>query len=408
MGARTPEASIDLVAEPVDTRSPDFFSALANDRSMASAAFRSLPGRWQEILWYSEVERLRPAEIGPLLGMKPNAVAALALRAREGLRQRWIQAHLRSSDLTAEHRWVIERAGRYTRGALSAASRRAVDDHLDACPECRAAYAELEPETSRIGVILLGLVLGSAASAYAEWTTSLPAAATGLRLRVRQGGRLPLVIASTGAAALVTVLGGSIVVAAVMSSSVGPAVRDEPKALASAPALVPGPTSAPSPGPGAPTSPPADAESAPAVPPAGVDESPSTPPGAVEERSTVPPTSGSATPRVRSGPTAPTPAQELARSPLASPPDTSSPSATPGPGSPPAPSPSPSPTPSPATTASPSPIPSPSASPTPAPSPAPAPDPTVPPSPVPECVPFDPLAGWTPGAGLPNLWCTSP
>lgn len=40
----------------------------ALDRSLTHQAFRSLPTRWQEVLWYSEIERMKPAEIAPSSG----------------------------------------------------------------------------------------------------------------------------------------------------------------------------------------------------------------------------------------------------------------------------------------------------------------------------------------------------
>ncbi|MCE9620922.1 MAG: sigma-70 family RNA polymerase sigma factor [Actinomycetia bacterium] len=54
--------------------------------AFATAAFAALPERWQRVLWQTEVEGRSAAEIAPLLGLAPNAVAALAYRAREGLR----------------------------------------------------------------------------------------------------------------------------------------------------------------------------------------------------------------------------------------------------------------------------------------------------------------------------------
>ncbi len=61
------------------------------DCACASAAFAALPDRWQRVLWYSEVEGRSSMEIAPLLGLAPNAVAALAYRAREGLRQAYLR-----------------------------------------------------------------------------------------------------------------------------------------------------------------------------------------------------------------------------------------------------------------------------------------------------------------------------
>lgn len=60
------------------------------DRGMVRDAFVGLPRRWQEVLWYTEVEGMTPAQVGVLLGMGAGSVSALAYRAREGLRQHWL------------------------------------------------------------------------------------------------------------------------------------------------------------------------------------------------------------------------------------------------------------------------------------------------------------------------------
>ena len=57
------------------------------DCAFATAALATLPERWRRVLWLTEVEGRSAVEIAPLLGLAPNAVAALAYRAREGLRQ---------------------------------------------------------------------------------------------------------------------------------------------------------------------------------------------------------------------------------------------------------------------------------------------------------------------------------
>ncbi|MCI0158767.1 sigma-70 family RNA polymerase sigma factor [Leifsonia shinshuensis] len=49
-------------------------------------AFRALPERWQTILWYLEVEGHTTQTAAGLLGLTPNSTAALAYRARAGLR----------------------------------------------------------------------------------------------------------------------------------------------------------------------------------------------------------------------------------------------------------------------------------------------------------------------------------
>lgn len=50
------------------------------------AALQTLPARWRQVLWYADVQQEPPRRIGPLLGIKPNAVSSLLLRARAGLR----------------------------------------------------------------------------------------------------------------------------------------------------------------------------------------------------------------------------------------------------------------------------------------------------------------------------------
>jgi RNA polymerase sigma factor (sigma-70 family) len=64
------------------------------ERTMAAEAFAKLPERWQAVLWHTEIEQQSPADVAPLLGLTANGVSALAYRAREGLRQAYLQVHL--------------------------------------------------------------------------------------------------------------------------------------------------------------------------------------------------------------------------------------------------------------------------------------------------------------------------
>ena len=68
------------------------------EHAYAARAFRQLPARWRDVLWLTEVEGARPAEIAPRLGLTPNAVAVLAHRAREGLRRLYLQQHVARRD----------------------------------------------------------------------------------------------------------------------------------------------------------------------------------------------------------------------------------------------------------------------------------------------------------------------
>ncbi|MFD0538728.1 RNA polymerase sigma factor [Actinomadura luteofluorescens] len=55
-------------------------------------AFRSLPERWQTVLWYTVIEDEPVGQVAELLGMEKGAVSQLAFRAREGLRQAFLVA----------------------------------------------------------------------------------------------------------------------------------------------------------------------------------------------------------------------------------------------------------------------------------------------------------------------------
>ncbi|NYI05132.1 sigma-70 family RNA polymerase sigma factor [Allostreptomyces psammosilenae] len=125
------------------------------DQSLVVRAFRSLPERWQAVLWHTAVEQEPPSRVAPLLGLTANATSVLAHRAREGLREAYLQAHVSRS--LAEHercRAYADRLGAATRGSLGARADRSLRRHLDDCPRCAAAYAELTDINSQLGALL--------------------------------------------------------------------------------------------------------------------------------------------------------------------------------------------------------------------------------------------------------------
>nr|WP_225954127.1 sigma-70 family RNA polymerase sigma factor [Kibdelosporangium phytohabitans] len=153
-----------------DTAVPFSDTAVAGlERSLAARAFARLPERWQAVLWHTEVEGQTPAEVAPILGLTPNGVSALAYRAREGLRQAYLQVHLAES--TSERcRATAERLGAWTRGGLSKRETAQVEAHLDECERCRALAAELADVNSGMRVFIAPLVLGAGAIGYLATT----------------------------------------------------------------------------------------------------------------------------------------------------------------------------------------------------------------------------------------------
>jgi len=147
-------------------------------------AFRSLPERWQTVLWYTVIEDEPVGQVAELLGMEKGAVSQLSFRAREGLRQAYLAASAggnpECAEYTAQLAASVRRPGRRRTRAL----RR----HLETCAECRRAAQEMADLNGRlrralpIGAVLLGAPsapfspLAPAASG-AGW--ALPAAVAG-------------------------------------------------------------------------------------------------------------------------------------------------------------------------------------------------------------------------------------
>jgi len=139
------ERRIDLreqMPETAGSPQADDMALLGLERNLVGEALQALPARWRTVLWLTEVEGLSPAEVSRRIGIKPNAVAALAYRARKGLREAYLQAHLKA-EASEECRATVSRLGNYVRGDLAEKERAAVQTHLDACAKCRCRRDEL-------------------------------------------------------------------------------------------------------------------------------------------------------------------------------------------------------------------------------------------------------------------------
>ncbi|WP_066951446.1 sigma-70 family RNA polymerase sigma factor [Streptomyces lushanensis] len=138
------------------------------EQSMAMRAFRSLPERWQAVLWHTTVEEESPSEVAPLFGLSANATAVLASRAREGLKQAYLQAHVNAA-LTSggDCARYADRLGAYARGGLRTRAERGLRKHLEECAKCRLAAGELAHVNSAIPALLPVAVIGWFAAGYA-------------------------------------------------------------------------------------------------------------------------------------------------------------------------------------------------------------------------------------------------
>ncbi|MFC8830531.1 sigma-70 family RNA polymerase sigma factor [Streptomyces sp. NPDC057137] len=137
------------------------------ERSLAMQAFRSLPERWQAVLWHTTVEEESPSAVAPLFGLTANATAVLASRAREGLKQAYLQAHVNTAVASAgDCAQYADRLGAYARGGLRIRAERGLRKHLDECAKCRLVAGELAHVNAGIPAVLPLAVIGWFAAGY--------------------------------------------------------------------------------------------------------------------------------------------------------------------------------------------------------------------------------------------------
>ncbi|WP_209515455.1 sigma-70 family RNA polymerase sigma factor [Streptomyces syringium] len=249
------------------------------EESMAVQAFRSLPARWQTVLWHTTVEEESPSQVAPLLGLTANATAVLAHRAREGLKQAYLQAHV-STQLTSggDCARYADRLGAYARGGLRLRAERGLRKHLEDCANCRTAALEVADVNERLRTLLPVAVIGWFAAGYtvkavaglavgaagagtaagAGVATAASGGAAGSGAGGGAGGAAASeglgVPAKIGIAAGAVAAAGAVVAYALTGSS--PAPPEKPRSKASAPALpAPQPTPTPSPSPSSPPPP---------------------------------------------------------------------------------------------------------------------------------------------------------
>lgn len=212
---------------------PEDPTTAALDRSLTVTAFRTLPPRWQAVLWYTEVEGMDPHEVAPLLGLSANGVAALSYRAREGLRRAWIQAHIADATGPAECRWVAMHFGSAARRALTPRDDERMSRHLATCAHCAILNEEVTEVSSHLSLVLIPLVLGGVAGgtflaslgagsvAVAASIPALPAAlATGAGTSVAASSALAPAAVVTLAMALT--IGGSVALVQPMPPETAP------------------------------------------------------------------------------------------------------------------------------------------------------------------------------------------
>lgn len=124
------------------------------ETDLAIQALRSLPDRWRTVLSLLEIEELPVSAVAQRLELLPNAVYALAFRARDALRLAYLQMHV-SRDLPDDCRVAAANLAPWLCGRLSLHLREHVRQHVAGCPRCAGAADELVEMISELRTVLL-------------------------------------------------------------------------------------------------------------------------------------------------------------------------------------------------------------------------------------------------------------
>ncbi|ADJ45234.1 RNA polymerase sigma factor [Amycolatopsis mediterranei S699] len=159
---RRRDSAVSLVAEV-----PDVLPGAGSDEpvgsrlhaTVAADAFASLPERWRTVLWRTEIDGESPARIAEDLGMTPNGVAALAYRAREGLRQAYLDQHVPEAR-RRNCKNVSGQLARWVRDGISDHKAHRIAAHLDRCPDCRELADGLRQLNQELPATVAPLILG--------------------------------------------------------------------------------------------------------------------------------------------------------------------------------------------------------------------------------------------------------
>lgn len=178
------------------------------DARLIASAFTRLPERWRSVLWLSAVEGLKPKDIAPIVGLSPNATSQLAVRARQGLREQYLQAHVaRSKDRNCSR--AVSRLGAYVAGTLGPSDTEKVERHLGLCETCTDRHRQLTDVGSHLRLFALPLPLLLVDQVRATWAaavvTSPDGSGTGLSATAEK-----VIAGVSAAAAAVGVFGAAL------------------------------------------------------------------------------------------------------------------------------------------------------------------------------------------------------
>ena len=150
---------------------------------VVTAAFRSLPERWRSVLWLTEVRHASEAEATAVLGVSGNGLAQLSARARSGLRERYLQAHLQGTVATA-CRPVVGHLAAFATMELPPHELMAIEGHLRGCDDCQRRVADLDNLGAMLAPIAVPVPSTLMSMTTSRWKAAVNAATVVSRSRL--------------------------------------------------------------------------------------------------------------------------------------------------------------------------------------------------------------------------------
>lgn len=126
-------------------------------------AFSTLPVRWQEILWYLDVEKMDPDDVVFLTNTDPDSISSTQSRARRGLTSAWMQTNAEHAD-NDDCRWAREHGRAFMKKTLPQSDAAAVEQHLASCRDCRMVFSTARSMGSQAPKLLLAAMAGTTAA----------------------------------------------------------------------------------------------------------------------------------------------------------------------------------------------------------------------------------------------------
>lgn len=202
LATATRNAALDLRRGQGTTSAP---TAADDADPFLASAFGALPERWRSVLWLRDAESLPVEQVAPVVELSPEAVDQLAVRARRGLRERYLRAHLATSP-SRDCTRATSRLGALHDGTLNESDRLNIEAHLDHCKGCTQRRAALAAIPAALPALAVAVPADLHDKARAAWTSALATtSSTGLSPRTEK-----ILAGASAFAAAVGVLGAAL------------------------------------------------------------------------------------------------------------------------------------------------------------------------------------------------------